>query len=274
LAGLLALGKYPQQFFPALAMTLVVYPGTNVGEPGPTSERFLDNVRIEGAIPDMLRPTFEFLRRNMRQRSIVRGVYREDVDEYPVVAIREAVINALVHRDLSTYARGTPVQVQMFSNRLVVHNPGGLFGPVTVDSLGREGISATRNSTLLRLLEDIAPRGDRQAVCENRGSGVGAMLVALSQSQLPPAEFEDRISTFGVTFFNTLLSRRKDRRSDIASLLHERGELSRAQIAQVLGVSDFAVRKWLATMRSEGTIVAVGAKTKSKNVRYALSSKR
>src|SRR6266516_1934868 len=185
LGGLLALGKYPQRFFPALNLTFVVYPTSAVGEPGPGQERFLDNERIEGAIPDMLRPTLDCLRRNMKRRSIVRGLYREDVDEYPAIAVREAVINALAHRDLSNASRGTPVQVQMFSDRLVVHNPGGLYGPVSIDSLGQEGICATRNNMLLRLLEDIAPKGERQAVCENRGSGVGAMLAALRQAQLP-----------------------------------------------------------------------------------------
>jgi ATP-dependent DNA helicase RecG len=182
LGGLIALGKYPQQIFPGLALTFVVYPATEVGEPGANQERFLDNVRIEGPIASMLEPAMGVLRRNMKQRSIVRGLYREDVDEYPATAVREGLINAVAHRDLSSAARGTPVQVQMFPNRLSVVNPGGLFGPVTVDLLGREGISSTRNATLLRLLEDINPVGERRAICENRGSRVGAMFAALRQA--------------------------------------------------------------------------------------------
>jgi ATP-dependent DNA helicase RecG len=76
LGGILALGKYPQRFFPALGLTFVVYPTSEVGEPGPSRERFLDNVRIEGTIPDMLRPTLDVLRRNMKRRSVVNGLYR------------------------------------------------------------------------------------------------------------------------------------------------------------------------------------------------------
>ncbi len=273
LGGLLALGKYPQRFFPALNLTFVVYPTSAVGEPGPGQERFLDNERIEGAIPDMLRPTLDCLRRNMKRRSIVRGLYREDVDEYPAIAVREAVINALAHRDLSNASRGTPVQVQMFSDRLVVHNPGGLYGPVSIDSLGQEGICATRNNMLLRLLEDIAPKGERQAVCENRGSGVGAMLAALRQAQLPDAVFDDRIATFRVTFLNTPLRRRRDRRDDIISLLRDRDTLSRAEISQALGLTDISIRKWLAVLRDEGSIVATEQKAKSKNTRYALANR-
>lgn len=276
LGGILALGKYPQRFFPALGLTFVVYPTSEVGEPGPGQERFLDNVRIEGAIPDMLRPTLDVLRRNMKRRSVVQGLYREDVEEYPVTAVREAIINALAHRDLSHGSRGTPVQVQMFSDRLVVHNPGGLYGPVTVDSLGREGICATRNNTLLKLLEDVAPAGERQAVCENRGSGVGAMVASLRQARLPDPVFENRIATFRVTFLNTPLlnsplRRRRNRREDIISLLRDRGTLSRAEISQALDLSDISIRKWLATMRDEGVIVATGQKIRSKNVRYELA---
>jgi ATP-dependent DNA helicase RecG len=271
LGGILALGKYPQRFFPALGLTFVVYPTSEVGAPGPNQERFLDNARIEGTIPDMLGPTLDVLRRNMKRRSVVKGLYREDADEYPTTAVREAIINALAHRDLSHGSRGTPVQVQMFSDRLVIHNPGGLYGPVTVDSLGTEGICATRNNMLLRLLEDVAPAGERQAVCENRGSGVGAMLASLRQAQLPNPVFENRIATFRVSLLNTPLPRRRDRRDDIVSLLRDRVTLSRAEISQALGLSDISIRKWLATLREEGVIAITGQKARSKNVRYELA---
>lgn len=270
LGGLLALGKYPQQFFPALGITFVVYPGEEVGESGANQERFLDNQRIEGPIPAMLDPALTILERNMKRRSLVRGLYREDVAEYPVTAVREAIINAVVHRDLSSASRGTPVQVHLFRNRLMVHNPGGLYGPVTVDSLG-QGISATRNNRLLRILEDVAPLGERKAVCENRGSGVGAMVDALRRSGLPGPRFEDRIATFRVTFLNTPLRRRRDRRDDIKALLQDHGSLSRAEMSQALGLSDISVRKWLAVLREQGTIITTEAKVKSKKVRYRLA---
>jgi ATP-dependent DNA helicase RecG len=270
LGGLLALGKYPQQFFPALGMTFVVYPGEGVGEPGANEERFLDNQRIEGAIPNMLGPALAILVRNTKRRAVVRGLYREDLGEYPVTAIREALVNALVHRDLSSSSRGTPVQINMFKNRLVVRNPGGLYGPVTVDSLG-EGISAPRNIRLLRILEDVTPAGERRAICENRGSGVGAMQDALRRSGLPEAKLEDRIATFRVTFLNTPLGSRRNRRVEIKTLLGQHGTLSRAEISQALGLSEISIRKWLAVLREHGTITTTETKTRSKNVRYRLA---
>jgi predicted HTH transcriptional regulator len=200
----------------------------------------------------------------MKTRSVVRGLYRADTDEYPLTALREAIVNALAHRDLSQWGQGSPVQVQLFSDRLIVHNPGGLYGPVTVESLGKEGISASRNLLLLKILEDT-PTGGRNVVCENRGSGVGAMLQALRSAGLPDAEFEDKISTFRVTIYNT--PAQKGRRAEILAMLRTYGDLSAAEVARRLRMSAVGARKWLATMRDDDLIEAT-ALGKSKNMKY------
>lgn len=205
LGGLLALGRYPQQFAPELGVTFVVYPTPTLGEPGPRGERFLDQGRFHGPVPRLLEPVLKALQRNMKRRAVVRGLFREDLWEYPETALREALVNALVHRDLSGLARGTPVQVRMFPDRLEIVNPGGLYGPVTIDRLGEEGISSSRNQVLMKLLEDVPVPQRNQVVCENRGSGIGAMLAALRQAGMSPPQFADRIATFQVTFPNHTL---------------------------------------------------------------------
>lgn len=205
LAGLLALGRHPQQFFPALRLTFVVYPTSRIGEPGPNGERFLDDRQIEGPIPRAVGLILDALKRNMRRRAIIRGAGRDERWEYPELALREAVVNALVHRDLSAAARGTPVQIQMFPDRLVILNPGSLFGPVTLTRLGEDGISAARNQTLMKLLEDVVVPGESLAVCENRGSGIGAMVASLQAAGMNPPVFDDRLSSFAVAFPNHTL---------------------------------------------------------------------
>ncbi|WP_250286308.1 MULTISPECIES: ATP-binding protein [unclassified Frankia] len=204
LGGLLALGRYPQEHFPQLVVTFVHYP-TETG--GRSTERFLDNVTLEGSVPVMVRDTLAVVRRNMSRRAVIAGAGRQDVWEYPETALREVIVNALVHRDLSSGARGTQVQVEMYPDRLVVRNPGGLFGPVTVDSLGEEGISSARNAALIKILEDIPLPGETRAVCENRGSGIRAMRDSLLAAGMSPPDFDDRISSFAVVLPNhTLLS--------------------------------------------------------------------
>lgn len=206
LAGLLALGSYPQETFPQLMVTFVHYP-TVTGAQSASGERFLDNVALEGPIPVMVRDSLAAIRRNMSRRAVIADAGRQDIWEYPETALREAVVNALVHRDLSGSARGTQIQIEMYPDRLVIKNPGGLFGPVTIDSLGEEGISSARNATLIKLLEDVPLPGETRTVCENRGSGIRSMLDSLLTAGMSPPRFEDRISSFTVTFPNhTLLS--------------------------------------------------------------------
>lgn len=112
LAGLLALGIYPQQFFPQLNLTFVHHP-TRTGTTQGTT-RFLDNVRVEGPIPLMVKDALAAIQRNMSRRADVVGHGRRDVWEYPPEALREAIVNALVHRDFSPGTRGMQVQIEMY----------------------------------------------------------------------------------------------------------------------------------------------------------------
>lgn len=204
LGGLLALGRYPQEHFPQLMVTFIHYP--TLGGPADV-ERFLDNVMLEGPVPIMARDALAAIRRNMSRRAVIGGAGREDVWEYPETALREAVVNALVHRDLSNSARGAQVQIEMYPDRLMIRNPGGLFGPVTVDSLGEEGVSSARNATLMKILEDVSLPGETRTVCENRGSGIRAMVDALISAGMSLPTFDDKVSSFLVTFPNhTLMS--------------------------------------------------------------------
>jgi ATP-dependent DNA helicase RecG len=204
IAGLLALGEYPQEFFPQLMLTFVHYP-TSAGPDPLSGTRFIDNVAAEGPIPVMVDEALIALRRNMSRRSTVRGTGRMETWEYPETALREAIVNALVHRDYSGLSHGTQVQVEMYPDRLVIRNPGGLYGSVREENLGEEGTSSARNATLLKLLEDIPLPGSDRTICENRGSGIPAMLAALREAKLSPPRFADKIATFTATFPNHTL---------------------------------------------------------------------
>lgn len=202
--GLLALGRYPQEHFPQLMLTFVHYP-TPDGADLATGERFLDNTVAEGPIPVIVRDALVAVRKNMTRRSVVHGAGRADIWQYPEAALREAIVNALVHRDLSPDARGAQVQIEMYPDRLTIRNPGGLFGPVTEEQLGDEGVSSARNASLLRILEDVPLPGSAHAICENRGSGIRTMINALRAARMSLPAFKSRVSTFTVTFPNHTL---------------------------------------------------------------------
>src|SRR3990170_4683801 len=83
---------------------------------------------------------------NMRQSTLIEGILHRDISEYPEEAVREALINAIAHRDYSPYMVGSQVRIEMFADRLEIMTPGGLFGPVNESNL--ESTQSTRNQLL------------------------------------------------------------------------------------------------------------------------------
>jgi ATP-dependent DNA helicase RecG len=118
------------------------------------------------------------------------------IPEYPEEALREALVNAVVHRDYSTYVLGSQVRIEMYADRLEIISPGGLFGPVSLTNL--ETAQASRNQLLIRLLGEVG-------LVENRGSGIRAMVSAMREAHLEPPKFEDHRDYFKVTFHNQAL---------------------------------------------------------------------
>jgi ATP-dependent DNA helicase RecG len=196
LAGLLMFGKYPQIFEPQLVITFLHYFGTTETEETPRGERFLDNRKFEGTIPEMIETAVNHVMASIRKGSLIEGLYRRDIPEYPEEALREAIVNAVAHRDYSNYVRGSYIQIRLFADRLEIQSPGGLFGNVSEETLEEE--QSTRNRTLVRLMEDFH-------LVENRGSGIKSMIESMRQSNLEPPRFHDKRSSFWVILRNLTL---------------------------------------------------------------------
>ena len=198
LTGLLMFGVYPQAGEPQLVITFLQYYGATETEKTPRGERFLDNRKFEGTIPEMVDNATNYVMASIRKSSLIEGVFRRDIPEYPEEAVREAVVNALAHRDYSPFVRGSYVQIRLFADRLEIRSPGGLYGNVTEDTL--EHVQSTRNRVLMRIMEDLH-------LVENRGSGIHTMIEAMRKANLEPPQFHDRRAAFSVTFRNhTLMS--------------------------------------------------------------------
>ena len=194
LAGLMLLGEYPQEFFPQLSVTAMVVQGKEMGELGDDGERFVDNKRIEGTISQMLESTLAFVRRNMKVKTIVteEGT-RTDKPEYPIKAVREIILNALIHRDYSVHTERSPIRLIMYEDRLELENPGGLYGRITVDDLGKAAAD-TRNPYLAGALEIMIDT-------ENRFSGIPTVIAELKKANMPSPVFIDRRGVFKVIFY-------------------------------------------------------------------------
>ena len=155
LAGTMIFGEYPQTYYPQLFIACVVVPGIELGDTGAMGERFIDNKRIEGTIEEMIAGAMNFLTRNMKTSVIIdSNGQRINRTEYPLEALREAIANALIHRDYSTQTENAYVSVYMYNDRIEIINPGILYGTNKLEKLGTATTMEARNPTIVRILEE------------------------------------------------------------------------------------------------------------------------
>lgn len=269
LAAVMNFGIYPQGFFPQLGITAIVVPGTELGATDSDSARFIDNKRIEGTIPVMVEEALNFCRRNMKVKTIIdkETGLRRDRTEYPIDALREAILNAVVHRDYSIHTEGTPVQLDFFTDRLEIHSPGCLYGRMSVEQLG-VARPDLRNPALAVMAETLT-------AAEHRYSGIPTMRRAMKEHGLPEPKFENRRNEFVVTFYNRPLSETKaalnddDAPDDLLDFC--RTPRSRQEIAEYLGVKTvfYAIQHYVKPLLENGQLApTIPEKPKSSNQKY------
>ena len=271
LSSVLLFCKYPQAYFPQLCITAISLPSDEIGETGPFGERFLDNQRIEGNISQMLEQAILFIKRNIRTKTIINPTTgaREDRTDYPIAAIREAILNTLVHRDYSIHTEGMPIQIIIYPNRIEIINPGGIYGRLKIDQLGKVQPD-TRNPVLATALEVLD-------VTENRYSGIPTIRKAMSSYGLKEPVFMDRRGNFSVVLYNEPVEVSKEPIIDSLTK-HEKSLLeflkiqrSRKEIAEFLELSStsYAIQTYITPLVERGLVaLTVPEKPKSHIQRY------
>lgn len=261
LAGLMTFSKYPQTYFPQLCITAVALPGTEMGETGTDGERFIDNKRITGAIPDMLEEAVEFVRTNSRTKTIIDdNGKRVDKNEYPIKAVREAILNALVHRDYSIYTENTPIRIEMYRDRMEVTNSGGLYGKISIDALGKVH-PETRNAALANMLELLN-------ITENRYSGIPTMRREFLNAGLPAPNFSVIHGEFKVVMRNGYLNNSGSMEDSILDFCEI--PRSRAELIEFTGKSrNYVVKQLITPLVECGKLkLTIPDKPKSSNQKY------
>jgi ATP-dependent DNA helicase RecG len=185
-AGLLFFGSYPQEHIIQSDVACVLFRET-VG-----ASRYADRRIVTGTFQELIDGTEAFLNRYIAVGAKVEGFKRIDIPEYSLEVLREAVINAVVHRDYSK--RGESVRVFFYPDRVEIHSPGLLLPGITVEQMERGEVqSKLRNPTLANLLKDIP------GYMERLGSGIRFMLDETKRLGLPAPQFRE-MGEFVVTF--------------------------------------------------------------------------
>lgn len=194
--GILNFGKYPQIFSPNLDIVAVRCSTNEYGIEDQNGIRFLDNKRLDGTISEMLKLAISFVINNIKKATRINdsGI-REDVLEYPIKAIREIILNALIHRDYSIHTENEPIRLTIFDDRIEISNPGGLYGRLSLNELGKVH-SDIRNPFIASILEILE-------VTENRYSGIPTIYAEMKKAGLMEPKFESVRGTFKVTLYNS-----------------------------------------------------------------------
>jgi ATP-dependent DNA helicase RecG len=197
-AGLLALGHYPQQFLPAVSIRAALLPaGQAQGR-----VRALDEATFTGPVTAMLDEAMDWVRKNSRTE-IVEDERSGAVSNRlwpPALAVRELIANAIVHRDLAPWSSGRAIEIRMTNRAFRITSPGGLYG-VTVASLGTIELTSARNRQLIDICKKLETKDGR--VVEALASGIPTVLEELAICQLPPPGFFDD----GVSFTAIIYAR-------------------------------------------------------------------
>lgn len=195
LGGLLAAGVYPQQFFPKLAIDVMVHP--DIEKSPPTGPRYLDRTVCEGNLGETIDDAVAAVAKNLRRISTVEGSGRKDELEIPEEVLREAIANAVIHREYDSRHVGQSVTVDVYPDRVEVSNPGGLWGGKTLDNIA-DGTSACRNAVLMRLMSAVDLPSGTGRPAEGGGGGIPFMIRVMQSKTLIAPDFKADIDSFTV----------------------------------------------------------------------------
>lgn len=247
-AGILMFGYDPQLNLPQSEVVCIKYADTQ------GIRTYVDRKNFVGTVPELIDKTSSFLRQYIRVGATIRGFYREDEPEYPYEALREAVVNAVIHRDY--YRSGETVRVFMYSDRVEVRSPGALLPGLTLDDLVALRVtSVLRNPVLAGFLRDLP------GYMERIGSGIRFMMREMEGLGLPPPEFSEHYD-FVVTFWNggqaVAPEGLSERQLKALELVRVAGSINTSEYCAATGASTRTGLRDLTELAEQGLLVARG----------------
>ena len=266
-AGMLLFGKNPQMFFPQSGIVFVKFPGSEPrGEDGGIGYGRRDE--LTGPLARLVARAWNVVFEEMRVGATVNGLEREELTEYPRFAIREALVNAVAHRDYRI--EGRRIEIRMYSDRLEILSPGGLPGYMTLDNLVDEHFS--RNP---RLVAGLYQWG----FIEELGLGIDRMIEEMVDAGHAPPVFNATPHSFNVTLSNRRerpsapkwTHSMNERQMQALAYVRQYGHITNSEYRRLCPqVSAETLRLDLVDLINKGLLLKIGSK---KGTHYILKTK-
>jgi len=260
-AALLLFGKEPQRWYPSAVVKIGRFRSGNM---------IVDDKEINGTLFAQVDSAMEYFREHLQTRFEFKGTPARDVIwEYPLPALREAITNAICHRD---YMDVSQIQVRWHDERILILNPGGLLPPLTLPELQYEHISKPRNHKIAEMLYYAG-------LIEKWGGGTIEIISSCAKAGLPEPQFEEKQGGLWVTFSKNFLTEDylrslglNTRQISAVTYTVKNGRITNSEYQQLCKVSKRTASDELGQIELKGIIVKVG-KT-GRGTRYQLKGQQ
>lgn len=256
--GMILFGKDRNHYFPDAWIQAGCFNGTN-------RTHIIDSRKIYDYPILAIEEAIRFIQKNSKKSAHIGPVRRIDTWSLPPVAVREAIINAVVHADYSQ--KGAPIRLSIFSDRLEVESPGLIPFNLTIDDIHR-GISKLRNPVIGRIFHEVQ-------LIEHWGSGIRRMMEACQDAGLSPPMIEEVGPHFRVTIFTERTSSQKLNEIDTAIIeaLKAHNGISTQEVADKIKKSTRTARTHLLHLIGLGMIIEIGSSPQDPGKKYFLRRK-
>ncbi len=259
-AAMLLFGKNPEHYFPSAFLKIGRFR---------SPIHIVDDLEAHGTLIDQLNRAMSWFRDRLATEFAFTGNSQREVHwEYPLNAIREALINALCHRDYTSAAHS---QIRLYDDRLEIWNPGNLPSPLTPELLLEEHDSIPRN-------RKIAEAFFYMGLIERWGSGTLRMAAELETAGMPAPKFDSKLGRFQVVFFkqpneqplqNALFSKNQ---LLAIQYVKEHGSISNLEYQNLTKVSKRTASRELQELKLKGVFTPTSTGKRGRGIAYKLNN--
>jgi ATP-dependent DNA helicase RecG len=225
----------------------------------------IDDRMIEGTLDEQIEEAMDFIRKNINVKFVMTGKpARDEIWDYPLEALREAVINAVCHRD---YTISANTEIRIYDNELIVWNPGGLPLGLTIEDLYKPHPSILRNKGIGAVFYDLG-------LIEQWGSGIEKMRKVCANAGIPEPQFDEN-QGFRVVFRKDIYTEEflrsidfNERQIRAFGLIIQKGNISSKEYQQLTGVSRTTSTRELKIAVNKGILQMIGSK--GRGIKYII----
>jgi len=250
-AGILLFGKDPAKFFDTAMVKCGRFKGVE-------KQEFLDMKDFSGNLFDMVDKSIGFFQEHLRIQAKIKGLLREETWEIPLEALREAVINALIHRD---YSDSSFIYIKIYDSQIVIANPGVLPSTLSIKDLYKEHESKLRNPLIARVFYYAG-------LIDAWGQGILNIINMLQANGLEKPTFEESGGSFRIVFRRVttnqnelaekLVERLVESQKKILNLVQQNPHISKKELSLKVGISTTAIDKHIKKLKEMGFLRRIG----------------